>query len=182
MMARDQGLQGQIKALLGTGEPTPDTLANSVKYESIKLNQKIAALQSRLADPNLTAQQRSQIHCDIDTTNAYLDQQLESLAGIARSPGLAGGAAPSDGRARAEQLPGLVEALENGSYAHQGYYFRVQEDTELAPQVVRSTEYDQSHPRLAAYQKTTTPGASSRWTPLQFHQPSRLSSTTSCHR
>jgi LysM repeat protein len=154
MMARDQGLLGQIKALLGTREPQPGTLANSVKYESIKLNQKIATLQSRLAEPNLTAQQRSQIQGDIATTNAYLDQQLESLASIARSPGLAGVAAPSDGRAQAEQLPGLVGALENGSYAHQGYYFRVNpDDPELAPQVVRQQGYDSEHPQLAAYQK-----------------------------
>jgi hypothetical protein len=149
MMARDQGLQGQIKALLGTGESKPGTLANSVKYESIKLNQKISALQSRLADPNLTAQQRSQIQGDINTTNAYLDQQLQSLVNIARSPELAGVAAPSDGRARAEQLPGLVDALENGPYAHQGYYFRIQNNPDLAPEIVRP---DQAHPRLAAYE------------------------------
>jgi hypothetical protein len=152
MMARAQGLRGQIKALLGTGEPTPDTLANSVRYESIKLNQKMDTLRSRLADPNLTAQQRSQIQGDIDTTNAYLDQQLESLAGVARSPGLASVAAPSDGRARAEELPGLVAALENGSYAHQGYYIRVNyDDPDLPPQIVRSTEYDTNHPRLTPY-------------------------------
>jgi hypothetical protein len=151
-MARNQGLQGQINALLGRAEPAPGTLAYSAKYEAIKLNQKVSDLQARLANPHLTPQQRAQLQGDIDTTNAYLEQQLTSLATIARSPGSASVAAPSDGRARAEQLPGLAEALETGPYAHQGYYFRIHQDPELPPEIVRMEGYDRTHPRLAPYE------------------------------
>jgi hypothetical protein len=105
MMARNQGLQGQINGLLGRGDPPPDSLAYSAKYESIKLNQKVADLQARLDNPNLTPQQRAQLQGDIDTTNAYLDQQLASLTAIARSPSLARVASPSAGAPAPSNCP-----------------------------------------------------------------------------
>jgi hypothetical protein len=150
MMARDQGLQGQIKAL--QGEPAPGTLAYSVKYEGIKLGQKIADLQTRLDDPRLTPQQRTQIQGDIDSLNAYLDQDFGSLESIVRSPNTASVAQPADGRARAEELPGLVDALETGPWAGKGYYFRLRNDPNAAPEIVRRST-DKDHPVLAAYQK-----------------------------
>ena len=164
LMAQDQGLQGQIKGLLGTGEPRPGTLAYNVKMESTKLNQQIASLQSELNKPGLTTQQRTQIQGDIETTQGYLQQQYDSLSGIARDPAQAGIAAPSGGQQRADEIqPGLGNILETGPYAHQGYYLRTTGPDTL-PEIVRPNE---SKPRLALVQ-----GADGKYTVEQVaNQP-----------
>lgn len=170
LMAQDQGLQGQIKGLLGTNEPRPGTLAYNVKMESTKLNQQIQSLQGELNKPGLSTQQRTQIHGDIETTQGYLQQQYDSLSGIARDPGLAGIAAPSGGQQRADEIqPGLGNILETGPYAHQGYYLR-STGPDTLPEIVRP---DASKPRLALVQ-----GANGKYTVDQVADQPNLPSFT----
>ncbi|MGO4724054.1 MULTISPECIES: DUF4781 domain-containing protein [unclassified Inquilinus] len=146
MMAQDRGLQGLIRGWMD--EPKPGTLAYSVKYEGIKLDRKIADLQRRLDDPNLTAQQKDALRGDIQTTRAYLDQQNEALGRMVTDPTQADIEAPSTGQARAEEVqPGLGDAIDNSPYAGQGYYFRTT-GPETVPEIVRTDAYDSSHPRL----------------------------------
>lgn len=146
MMARGEGLQGLARGW--TGEPKPGTLAYSIKYEGIKLNRKLADLQRRLDDPNLTAQQKDTLRGDIETTRAYLDQHNESLGKVVTDPSQRDVEAPSTGQARAEEVqPGLGDAIDNSPYAGQGYYFRTT-GPDTVPEIVRTAPYDSSHPRL----------------------------------
>ncbi|MGO1073884.1 DUF4781 domain-containing protein [Inquilinus sp. CA228] len=146
MMAQDRGLQGLVRGW--AGEPKPGTLAYSIKYEGIKLDRRIADLQRRLDDPNLTAQQKDALRGDIQTTRAYLDQQNEAVGRTITDPSQMDVEAPSTGQARAEEIqPGLGDAIDNSPYAGQGYYFRTT-GLETVPEIVRTDPYDSSHPRL----------------------------------
>jgi hypothetical protein len=148
-MARDQGLTGLIQQLVG--EPKPGTLGYSLKYENIKLGQKLESLRIELGKPNLTAQQRTQIEGDIATIEAYQGQLAETAGRIAANPAEANIAAPSDGQVRADEIQqGLGDALEPG------YYWRSRGPDTL-PEIVR-TEATQNRPKLALVESETHPG------------------------
>lgn len=150
-MALDNGLDGQIKSMLGQDNPKPGTLAHSIKYEQEKLSIKVDGLQAKLDNPALTPQQRTQLRGDILTTREYINQLQISAEIIAREPSKATIAAPSTGLAAAASY-GLDKALDTGPYAGKGYYFRVNGQNN-ALEIVRMDGYDAANPRLAVVQK-----------------------------
>jgi hypothetical protein len=145
----DQGLQGMVRSMLG--EPEPGTAAYLVKMESLKLHERIQQLEAKLADPNLTPQQRTQLEGDIASTYGYLSDILHLSEMAIANPNVI--AAPSLGRIHAKKFDGLIEALEQGKYAEKGYYFRMNslKPENEPPDIVRLEGYDKEHPRLEAY-------------------------------